>query len=85
MEVTKCKKCGRIIAEPKELIRIQKKGGVVVVELGQIHTTIYIAEYNFVGNRYLYYFTAYNYRSILEAWTVSAVLCFKLRLLGLVA
>lgn len=25
LEVVKCKKCGRIIAEPKELIRILKK------------------------------------------------------------
>jgi phage FluMu protein Com len=25
LEVTKCDKCGKIIAEPKELIRIQKK------------------------------------------------------------
>jgi hypothetical protein len=25
LEVAKCKKCGNIIAEPKELIRIQKK------------------------------------------------------------
>ena len=25
LEVTKCEKCGKIIAEPKELIRIQKK------------------------------------------------------------
>ena len=25
LEVTKCKKSGRIIAEPKELIKIQKK------------------------------------------------------------
>jgi hypothetical protein len=25
LEVSKCKKCGKIIAEPKELIRIQKK------------------------------------------------------------
>jgi len=24
LEVSKCKKCGEIIAEPKELIRIQK-------------------------------------------------------------
>jgi len=24
LELTKCKKCGKIIAEPKELIRIQK-------------------------------------------------------------
>ena len=24
LEVTKCEKCGKIIAEPKELIRIQK-------------------------------------------------------------
>ena len=24
LEVTKCKKCGKVIAEPKELIRIQK-------------------------------------------------------------
>jgi len=23
LEVTKCKKCGKVIAEPKELIRIQ--------------------------------------------------------------
>ena len=25
LEVTKCKKCGKIIAEPKELIRIVKR------------------------------------------------------------
>jgi hypothetical protein len=25
LEVSKCKNCGKIIAEPKELIRIQKK------------------------------------------------------------
>ena len=25
LEVTKCEKCGKVIAEPKELIRIQKK------------------------------------------------------------
>lgn len=25
LEVAKCKKCGKIIAEPKELIRIQKR------------------------------------------------------------
>jgi len=25
LEVTKCKKCGQVIAEPKELIRIQKR------------------------------------------------------------
>jgi ribosomal protein S27E len=25
LETVKCKKCGKIIAEPKELIRIQKK------------------------------------------------------------
>jgi len=25
LEVTKCKKCGKIIAEPKELIRIRKR------------------------------------------------------------
>jgi len=25
LEITKCSKCGRVIAEPKELIRIQKK------------------------------------------------------------
>ena len=25
LEVTKCKECGKIIAQPKELIRIQKK------------------------------------------------------------
>jgi len=25
LEVTNCQKCGKIIAEPKELIRIQKK------------------------------------------------------------
>jgi len=25
LEVTECKKCGKIIAEPKELIRIQKR------------------------------------------------------------
>jgi hypothetical protein len=27
LETAKCKKCGKIIAEPKELIRIQKKKG----------------------------------------------------------
>jgi len=26
LEISKCKKCGKIIAEPKELIRIQKSG-----------------------------------------------------------
>jgi len=26
LEVSKCKKCGKVIAEPKELTRIQKKG-----------------------------------------------------------
>lgn len=25
LEVTKCKKCGKIIAEPKELVRIQRE------------------------------------------------------------
>jgi len=25
LETTKCKKCGKVIAEPKELIRIKKK------------------------------------------------------------
>jgi len=25
LEVSKCEKCGKVIAEPKELIRIQKK------------------------------------------------------------
>ena len=25
LELTECKKCGKIIAEPKELIRIQKR------------------------------------------------------------
>lgn len=29
LEVIKCKKCGQIIAEPKELIRIQRKGSDV--------------------------------------------------------
>ena len=26
LEITKCNKCGKIIAEPKELIRIEKEG-----------------------------------------------------------
>ncbi len=25
LEVTKCEKCGKVIAEPKELIRIRKR------------------------------------------------------------
>jgi hypothetical protein len=34
LETVKCKKCGKIVAEPKELIRIKKKPfiGVVVGE-----------------------------------------------------